>query len=263
MQDSRQRAPKPQPEEPGDRHKVFWIYFLVLGGGTVLFFLGGLLLRNPNLPSYLYSQVTSWLKNQNNLASLPRPSTSPKSAEDYLALTHYDVRTLTPEQRAIALALADAIGNATALQDRLVALEQTVRNDLPSLKSANALSAYAKLKPQAAKLLDAANQQKLFFENLQSTLGEQLEKNGVHEELAKQVAAHVYQDTPGQKAVDQATKSDQLANEILAIANLLEETPSKWRVSSAGSIQSPDKKLEEEYQTHAAALLAAVSTTNQ
>ena len=140
------------------------------------------------------------------------------------------LRTLTLEQRAIALELADAIGNATALQDRLVALEQTVRNDLPSLKSANALSAYAKLKPQAAKLLDAANQQKLFFENLQSTLAEQLEKNGVHEELAKQVAALVYQDTPGQKAVDQATKSDQLATEILAIANLLEETPSKWRV---------------------------------
>ena len=235
----------------------------MLGGGTLVFFLGGLLVRNPDLPSYLYSHVTSWLKNQNNPASLPGPSASPKSAEDYLALTHYDVRTLTPEQRAIALALADAIGNATALQDRLIALEQTVRNDLPSLKSANALSAYAKLKPQAAKLLDAANQQKLFFENLQSTLAEQLERNRVREEVAKQVAALVYQDTPGQKAVDQATKSDQLATEILAIANLLEETPSKWRVSSDGTIQSPDKKLEEEYQAHAAALRAAISTSDQ
>src|SRR5260221_6383367 len=129
MQDSRQRAPKPQPEEPRDRHKVFWIYLLVLGGGAALFFLGGLLLRNPNLPSYLSSQVTSWLKNQNNPASLPRPSASPTSAEDYLALTHYDARTVTPAQRAIASALADAIGNATPLQYRSITLAQTMRNE--------------------------------------------------------------------------------------------------------------------------------------
>ena len=258
MQDSRQRAPKPQREGPGDRHKVFWVYVLVLGGGTVLFFLGGLLLRNPNLPSFLYSRVNSWWKNESDSSARLRPSGSPKSAEDYLALTRDDVRTLPPDQKAIALALADAIGNAAALQDRLAALAQSIRNDLPSLKSATAISAYAQMKPQAAKLLNAASQQKLFFENLESTLTGQLENSGVREEVAKQVASLFYQGTPGQKAVDQATKSDQLATEILAIANLLEETPSKWRVSSDGTIHSPDKKLEEEYQVHEAALSAAV-----
>src|SRR5258708_19244694 len=109
MQDSRQRAPKPQPEEPGDRHKVFWIYLLVLGGGAALFFLGGLLLRNPNLPSFLYSQRTSWLKNQNNLASLPHPSPSPKSAENYLTLTPHHVPTFTPEHPPIHLLFAHTI----------------------------------------------------------------------------------------------------------------------------------------------------------
>ena len=258
MQDSRQNVPKPQPEEPGDRHKVFWIYVLVLGGGAALFFLGGLLLRNPNLPSYLYSQIDSWLKNRNNPSSLAPPLASPRSAEDYLALTHRDIRALPPDLRVIALALSDAIGNASALQDRLIALEQSVRNDLPSLKSASAISTYAKMKPQAAKLLTAASEQKLFFENLQSTLAEQLQKNGVREELAKQVASLVNQETTGQKAVDQATKSDQLATEILAIANLLQETPSKWSVSSDGAIHSSDKKLEEEYESHAAALTKSV-----
>jgi hypothetical protein len=259
MQDSRQRAPNRGPEDPGDGHKVFWVYVLVLGGGSVLFFLGGLLVRNPNLPSYLYSQVNSWWKNENDSSSHLRPFASPKSAEDYLALTHYDVRALPPDQRAIALVLADAIGNAAALQDRLAALEQSVRNDLASLKSANAISAYAKIKPQATKLLNAANQQKLFFENLESTLTGQLANNGVRQETAQQVASLFYEGTPGQKAMDQAAKSDHLATEILAIANLLEETPSKWRVSSDGTIHSPDKKLEEEYQAHATAL----STSNQ
>jgi hypothetical protein len=161
------------------------------------------------------------------------------------------------------LALADAIGNAAALQDRLAALEQSVRNDLASLNSANAISAYAKIKPEATKLLNAANQQKLFFENLETTLTGQLANNGVRQEMARQVASLFYEGRPGQKAVDQAAKSDQLATEILAIANLLEETPSKWRVSSDGIIHSPDKKLEEEYQRHAAALRAALSTSNQ
>jgi hypothetical protein len=173
------------------------------------------------------------------------------------------VRALPPDQKAIALALADAMGNAAALQDRLAALEQSVRNDLASLKSANAISAYAKIKPEATKLLNAANQQKLFFENLESTLTGQLANNGVRQEIARQVASLFYEGTPGQKAVDQAAKSDQLATEILAIANLLEETPSKWRVSSDGTIQSSDKKLEEEYQAHAAAIRAAISTSNQ
>lgn len=259
MQDSRQRAPKREPEDPGDRHKVFWIYVLVLGGGTVLFFFGGLLMRNPNLASYLYSQVNSRWKNENNSSSLVRPSASPKSAEDYLALTRYNARALPPDQRAIALALTEATGNTSTLQNRLAALEQSVRNDLPSLKSANAIPAYAKIKPQATDLLNAANHQKIFFENLESTLAVQLAQNGVRQEIAKQVASLFYESTPGQKAVDQAAKSDQLATEILAIANLLEETPSKWLVSPDGTIHSPDKKLEEEYQAHAAALSAAVA----
>jgi hypothetical protein len=263
MQDSRQRAPNRRPEDPGDGHKVFWIYVLVLGSGTMLFFLGGLMLRNPNLPSYLYSQVNSWWKNENDSSSHLRPSASPKSAGDYLALTHYDVRALPPDQRAIALALADAIGNAAALQDRLAALEQLVRNDLASLKSANAISVYAKINPEATKLLNAANQQKLFFENLESTLTGQLANNGVRQEIARQVASLFYESTRGQKAVDQAAKSDQLATEILAIANLLEETPSKWRVSSDGTIHSPDKKLDEEFQAHAAAVRAAISDSSQ
>ena len=257
MQDSRPRSPKPRPEDPGDRHRVFWIYVLILGGGTVLFFVGGLLLRNPNLPSYLYSQVSNWLKNQHSSPSLPRPPV-PKSAEDYLALTHYDVRVLSPDQRAIALALAETAGNAAALQDRLTALDQSVRNDLPSLKSADAISAYVKMKPQTAKLLDAAGQQKRFFENLQPTLTEQLKKNGLREELAKEVASLIYQNASGQKALDQAAKSDKLATEILAIANLLQETPSKWLLSPSGAIYSQDKKLEEEYQAHEAELKAAI-----
>lgn len=261
MQDSRQRAPNRGPEDPGDRHKVFWVYVLVLGGGTVVFFSGGLLMRNPNLPSYLYSQINSWWKNEHDSSSHLRPPASPKSAEDYLALTHHDVRALPPDQRAIALALADAIGNVAALQDRLAALEQSVRDDLASLKSPNAISAYTNIKPEATRLLNAANQQKLFFENLESTLTGQLANNGVRQEIARQVASLFYAGTPGQKAVDQAVKSDQLATEILAIANLLEETPSKWRVSSDGAIHSPDKKLEEEYQAHAAALHAAISIT--
>ena len=259
MQESHEKDPKGRPEEPDDRHKVFWIYVLILGGGVVLFFLGGLLMRNPNLPSYLYARVTSWLKNESDTSSSRRPPASLKTAADYLELTHYDVRVLPPDQRAIALTLADAIGHAAAVQDRLTALEQNVRNDLPTLKSASALSAYAKTKPEAAKLLDAADQQKVFFESLEAKLTEQFERSGLHEELAKQVASLFYQGTPGQKAVDQAIKSEELASELLAIANLFAETPNKWDVSSDGTVHSPDEKLDQEYRGHHNALLSVIS----
>jgi len=262
MQDSHEKDSKGQPEGPDDRHKVFWIYVLILGGGVVFFFLGGLLLRNPNLPSYLYSHVTSWFQNEHNRSSGSpgsRRPPSPKTAEDYLKLTQYDVRGLPSDQRGVALALADAIGNVAAVQDRLTALEEVVRNDLPTLKSANALSAYAKIGPEAAKLLDAANQQKDLFQSLETKLTEQFERSGLNEDLAKQVASLFYQGTPGQKAADQAAKSEKLAGELVAIANLLVETPNKWRVSSDGTITSQDKKLEDEYREHHDALVSVMS----
>jgi hypothetical protein len=259
MQDSPQTRPKGRPEEPNDRHRVFWIYVLILGGGVVFFFLGGLLMRNPNLPSYLYARVTSWLRNESNTSPSRRLPPPPKTAEDYLQLTHYDVRALPPDQRGVALALANAMGNAAAVQDRLSALEQNVRNDLPTLKSVDALSAYAKMKPAAATLLQAANQQKVFFQSLETELTQQFERSGLHEDLAKQIAALFYQGTPGQKALDQAGQSEKLASELLAIANLLSETPNKWRVSSDGAITSPDKKLEEEYREHYEALVSVIN----
>jgi hypothetical protein len=258
MQAPPEKDPKGRPEQPDDRRRVFWIYAFILGGGVVFFFLGGLLLRNPQLPSYLYSRITSWLQNERNPSSprgLPAP---PKTAEDYLELTHYDVRALPADQKGVALALADAIGNAAAVQDRLSALDQNVRNDLPTLKSANALSAYGKMKAAAATLLEAANQQKVFFQSLETKLTQQFQASGIHEDLAKQIASLFYQGTPGQKAIDQATKSEKLASELLAIANLLAETPNKWRVSSDGTISSQDKKLEEEYREHLEVLNAAI-----
>jgi hypothetical protein len=225
----------------------------------VLFFLGGLLMRNPNLPSYIYSRVISWLQNESNTSSPRRPSAAPKTAEDYLELTHYDLRALPADQKSVALALADAIGNAAAVQDRLSALDQNVRNDLPTLTSADALSAYTKIKPAAAALLQAADQQKGFFEGLETKLTEQFERSGIHEDLAKQIASLFYQGTPGQKAVDQAVQSEKLATELLAIANLLAETPNKWRVSSDGTIHAQDKKLDEEYRAHREALNGAIN----
>jgi hypothetical protein len=259
VKDSRKSDPEEHPKQPGDRHKVFWVYVLILGGGVVIFFLGGLWVRNPDLPFYLYSEISSWLSNRNEPASgRLRPPPSPKTAEDYLALTHYDVRTLSAVQKAVALALVNLSGETADARDRLSHLAQTVLNDLPSLKSAGALAAYQKIKPEATRLLDAADLQKNLFENLASNLATELQKGGLNREMAEEVARRFYQDTPGQKAVDEAVKQQKLATELIAIANLLAETPGKWQVTSDGAIRSSDQKLDEEYREHRAALMAAV-----
>ena len=182
------------------------------------------------------------------------------TAEDYLALTHYDVRTLSPVQKVVALALVNLSGETADAQDRLSHLAQVVLNDLPSLKSADALAAYQKLKPEATRLLDAAGQQKNLFGDLESNLATQLQKGGLNSgETAKEVALRFHQDTPGQKAVDEAVKQQKLSTELIAIANLLAETPNKWQVSPDGTIRSPDNKLDEEYRGHREALDAAIA----
>jgi hypothetical protein len=260
VKESRKTDPEEHPEKAGDHHKVFWIYALILGAGVVIFFLGGLWMRNPGLPSYLYSEISSWLGNRKRPPSEgSRTVPEPKTAEDYLALTQYDMRRLSPVQQAVAFALVNLSGKTADAQDRLRHLAQAVQNDLPTLKSGDALAGYQKLKPEAARLLDAADQQKSLFENLQSDLATQLQQAGLDPEMAKKVALRFDQGTPGQKAVDEAVNQQKLATELIAIANLLAETPNKWRVSPDGTIHSADSKLDEEYRAHREALDAVSS----
>ena len=225
----------------------------------MIFFVGGLWLRNPNLPSYLYSEIVNRLSNRNSAGSGElKPAASPRTAEDYLALTQSDLTKLSPAQKAVVLALANVSAETEDAQDRLTHLTQIVRNELPSLKSADAIAAYQSMRTDATHLLDAADQQKDLFENLQSNLATQLEKCGLGSEIAAQVAHLFYQGTPGQTAVDEAKKQQKLATELIAVANLLSETPGKWQVSSDGTIRSSDKKLDEEYRVHRAALEEAI-----
>jgi hypothetical protein len=93
---------------------VFAVLFLVIG--MVVFFIGGVVMRNPQLPNYLVDQIVrnfqgttangnasgkAYVRSSENLKPPPPPTTP----EQYLNLMSYDERTLPPDERAAASVL--------------------------------------------------------------------------------------------------------------------------------------------------------------
>jgi hypothetical protein len=236
-------------EKPGHRRKVLLIYIVVLGCSTLLFFLGGLLLRNPNAPFYFQAAVESWLK--------PKPSATPKTAEDYLELSRQKPTDLSPDQKLIARELANLTAKISQAQERLTASIATVKAELPRLNTADALAAYDRLKDEATKLASTASQQKALLDDLADRITQQLETRGLTNDMARQVANLFCQRINAEAAINHAAKVQQFASELLATAELFAETPGQWSVSPTGEIHSKDPKLEEEYTEHQTSLTAA------
>jgi hypothetical protein len=239
-------------ERPGYRRKVLLVYAFVLGSSAILFFLGGFLLRNPNALPYFRAAIESWWKPKT------RGPDAPTTAADYLKLSHRNLTDLSPEQKPIARELADLARKVSEIQGRLDSSKEAVQEQLPRLKTADALSAYTGLKAEAAKLASAAGRQKAFFEGLEDWITERLKTRGLSSDMAGQVAALFCQRVNAQDAINQAAKLQGFASELLCTAELLAETPGQWTVFSNGEIRSKDPKLEEEYREHQTSLVAAM-----
>jgi hypothetical protein len=245
--------PKPnsddRQEKQGSRRKVVFIYLVVLGCSTTLFFLGGFLMRNPDAPSYLRATIEGWLKS--------KPSVAPETAADYLELSRQNPADLSPEQKLIARDLANLSAQVSQQQERLNAAAAAVKAELPRLNTAEALAAYDRLKGQATKLVTVAGQQKALFDGLPDRVAQQLQTRGLTADMARQVAILFCQRLNAEAAVDHAVNLQRFASELLATTELLAETPGEWSASPAGQIHSKDPKLEQEYTEHRASLTEA------
>ena len=92
---------------------VFAVLFLVIG--MVVFFIGGLVVRNPELPNYVLDQIVRHFRGSANAGirvnpvAKITPPPSPTTAEEYIDLLNYDENDLSPSERAIASILIQMV----------------------------------------------------------------------------------------------------------------------------------------------------------
>lgn len=108
----------PSPPRNSFTRFIFAVLFLVIG--MVVFFIGGLVVRNPELPNYLLDRIIRRFKgatpagvtinpSRSGISSNITPPPVPKTAEEYLNLMNYDENVLSSEERPIASILNQAV----------------------------------------------------------------------------------------------------------------------------------------------------------
>jgi hypothetical protein len=121
---------RPPPGQEGDeapppsRNRfarfVFAILFLVIG--MVIFFVGGLVVRNPELPNYLLDQIVRRFQgappsgvrmnapdHTATTKTSQTPPPAPTTAEGYVDLMNYDESMLSPNERTVASVLTQMV----------------------------------------------------------------------------------------------------------------------------------------------------------
>jgi hypothetical protein len=104
----------PPPTNPFIRI-VFAVLFLVIG--MVVFFIGGLVVRNPELPNYLLDRVVRGFRGTTaggtnvtgkgyvSSAENLKPPPTPTTPEQYLNLMSYDENTLPPRRAGFSISV--------------------------------------------------------------------------------------------------------------------------------------------------------------
>ena len=98
---------------------VFAFLFLVIG--MVIFFVGGVVVRNPQLPNYLLDQIVTRFRggtgktansvSPKNYVSSAENLRPPATPEQYLNLMSFDERTLPPDERAAVSVLNQTVAH--------------------------------------------------------------------------------------------------------------------------------------------------------
>jgi hypothetical protein len=121
----------------------FGVLFLMIG--MAIFFVGGVVVRNPELPNYLLDQiVTRFLGTKGNHRTSNEyaggavrnvtPPPSPQTAEEYLNLMNYDENILLPDERTVASILNHSVSLVMAGGPPIQIFGQQIIPKLQTLK---------------------------------------------------------------------------------------------------------------------------------
>lgn len=227
---------------------VFAVLFLVIG--MVVFFIGGLVVRNPELPNYLLDQIvrrfqsatahgtTSGKANVSSSENL-KPPPPPTTPEQYLNLMSYDERTLPPDERAAASVLNQ---NTVTLEDFTLIRWAT---EVDQLMARQIIPGFAKIQPgsdvtdvRAAieKCSEKAKGVTQFYQDLPEQIAGKLISAGVSNSLAHQTGQFFAERAQSQKNISAATELSLACKSMTTLVDLLVKPPANWKRDSTGTV---------------------------
>jgi hypothetical protein len=260
----------PPPRNPFTRF-VFAILFLVIG--MVVFFIGGLVVRNPELPNYLLDQIVrhfrrettgsatagkGYVSSSENLKPPPLPAT----ANECLNLMSYDENSLPADERAIASVLNGTVNGLVGIRGspRLAQLfNDQIMAGLKNLQPGGNVTA---IRSAVAECHETANTAIEFYQELPEQLAVKLMAAGVSGSLAHQTAELFAERAQARQNISYAANVNLVCKNVTTMVDLLSKSSTKWKRDSNGGVQFTSKAPFEQYNAAATGLNSAVKALN-
>lgn len=249
---------------------VFAVLFLVIG--MVIFFVGGLVVRNPELPNYLLDQIVRRFRGETrgnatsgkayvSSAENLKPPPPPATAEQYLNLMSYDESRLPPDERAAASVLNQTANGLVGIRSpRLAQLfNDRILAELQSLQPGGDVTG---IRSAVAECHETANAAIKFYQELPEQLAAKLMAAGVTGSLAHQTAEIFAERAQAKQTISYAANVNLVCKNVTTMVDLLSKNSTKWKRNSNGSVQFTSKAPFEQYNAAAIEMNSAVKALN-
>lgn len=251
---------------------LFAVLFLVIG--MVVFFVGGVVVRNPQLPNYLLDQIVTRFRGEtgktansiipeNDVSSAEnlKPPPPPATPEQYMNLMSFDEKTLPPDERAAVSVLNQTVAH---LEESSFA---KLTSDLAPLFNDQIVPGVSKLQPgddvtQIRAAIEKCRGKAMatiqFYEELAEQVAGKLIAAGVPPSMAHQVGELFARRARSEGNISLAAEVNVACSDITTIVDLLSKNPSKWKRTANGTVVFTTKGLVDRFNAASRDLHAAV-----
>lgn len=256
-------------------HFFFAALFLVIG--MVIFFVGGVVVRNPELPNYLLDQIVTRFRGTPNTQGLGNQQTSvqqlverhavggvatgtppppPQTAEEYLDLMSYDENILSPDQRNIVSILNQTVPAVLIESPPTMRFSEGIIPEIRSLKPGDDVTRVRTMLQECRDLVGADVRG---CQNGADQLEGKLTAAGLVPTMAHEVAVAFARRPLTRGTVYWPDELNRACDDAATLIDVLSTNPSKWKRNEDGSLSFATQALAERFNTASKDLTAALN----
>lgn len=245
------------PPPPRNRFIHFWFAVLFLVIGMVVFFIGGLVVRNPELPNYLLDQIvrhfqgasgskvnTNAIRSGVDSKTNQTPPPVPTTAEEYLNLMNYDENVLSSDERAIVSILNQAVPSVLVGGPPTGRISQEILPQIQSLKPGDDASS---IRTAIQQCRDQVSGEVRHCQDAAVQLEGKLTAADVAPAMAKEIAEAFARRPLTYGTLYWPDEFSKACDEVTALVDLLSNNPANWKRDANGNPSFSSQELSNQY----------------
>ena len=245
------------PPPPRNRSLRFWFAVLFLLTGMVVFFIGGLVVRNPELPNYLLDQIvrhfrgasgskvnTKAIRSGAGTKTHQTPPPVPTTAEEYLNLMNYDENVLSSDERAIVLILNQAVPSVLGGSPPVQRVSGEILPKIGSLKPGDDVSG---IRTAVQQCRDLVNADVRHCQDGAVQLAGKLTAAGVAPAMAKEIAEGFARRPLTYGTLYWPDEFSKACDDVTALLDTLSNNPANWKRDGNGNLSFSSQELSNQY----------------